>query len=63
MASNDEIRARPEHEKGKEPKLKLEDLKVQSFLTDEEARAVWGGDGTPKGTDTYTYTPPNCPVC
>ena len=53
MTSNDEVRASgPEPTKGEEPKLKLEDLKVQSFLTDEEARAVWGGDG-PTGTAAF----------
>jgi len=50
--------------RGQEKKLTLGELRVESFLSEEEAKAVWGGDGPKNGSgDTYTYTPPNCPVC
>lgn len=48
-------------------KLKLNELKVRTFLTDEEAEVVWGGTNPPGGGVTvgYTYTaaPPHCPFC
>jgi hypothetical protein len=49
-------------------KLKLQDLKVRTFLTDEEAEAVWGGSTDDGGGGvvigrTYTAAPPHCPQC
>jgi len=46
----------------KNKKLKLEDLKVKSFVTSEESKQIVGGAGDPTGR-TNCHAHPTCNIC